>query len=94
MEQSPPGKIYCANCLYCCLLRNTASESEEHHVLRIRCSRGHWRKKLGEEKIYKYFTILRRSMDSCPDYEPMGDPKPFLKELRRELPLKDEEYPD
>jgi hypothetical protein len=35
---------------------------------------GRWRKKLGEEKIYKYFTVARRSISGCSAYEPMGDP--------------------
>jgi hypothetical protein len=51
-----------------------------------------WRKKLGEEKVYKYFTVARRSKEDCSSYEPMGEPKEFLKELRKTLPIKDEIY--
>jgi len=51
-----------------------------------------WKKKLGDEKIYKYFTVARRSKDSCPFYEPMGEPKEYLKELRKTLPIRDEIY--
>jgi hypothetical protein len=51
-----------------------------------------WKKKLGEEKIYKYFTVARRSPDECPHYIPMGDPREFIKELKKTLPIKDEVY--
>jgi hypothetical protein len=51
-----------------------------------------WKKKLGEEKIYKYFTVARRAMEHCPAYEPMGDPREFLRELKKTLPIKDEIY--
>lgn len=84
------GKIYCANCIHCKLVR-VANERGEYH-LRVRCDAGKWKKKLGEEKIYKYFTVARRSLDHCSAYEPMGDPKEFLKELKKTLPIKDELY--
>jgi len=84
------GKIYCANCIHCKLVR-VANERGEYH-LRVRCAAGKWKKKLGEEKIYKYFTVARRSLDHCSSYVPMGDPKEFLKELKKTLPIKDELY--
>jgi hypothetical protein len=43
------GKIYCANCVNCKLLR-TANGSSQYQ-LRVRCAAGMWKKKLGEEKI-------------------------------------------
>ncbi|MDC7123942.1 MAG: hypothetical protein PQJ46_00145 [Spirochaetales bacterium] len=85
------NKIYCANCANCKLIRsNTGSGSQ--YCLRVRCAAGMWRKKLGEEKVYKYFTVARRSPDSCEFYEPMGNPKDFIKDLKKTLPIKDEVY--
>jgi hypothetical protein len=84
------GKIYCANCVNCKLLR-TANGSSQYQ-LRVRCAAGMWKKKLGEEKFYKYFTVARRSLDVCDFYEPMGETKQFIKELKKTLPIKDELY--
>ena len=83
-------KIYCANCIHCKLVR-TVTEDDKY-VLRVRCDAGKWRKKLGEEKFYKYFTVARRALDECDTYTPMGESKPFMKELRKTLPIKDEVY--
>jgi len=44
------------------------------------------RKKLGEEKFYKYFTVIRRSFDQCDSYSPMGDSKAFMKEFKKTIP--------
>ena len=85
------NKIYCANCIHCKLVRATGG-SDNEYMLRVRCDAGKWRKKLGEEKFYKYFTVARRSLDECDMYEPMGETKPFLKELKKTLPIKDEVY--
>jgi len=49
------GKIYCANCIHCKLVPSPAGGGR--YYLRVRCEAGKWRKKLGEEKIYKYFTV-------------------------------------
>ena len=84
------NKIYCANCIHCKLVRSYTDDDK--YVLRVRCDAGKWRKKLGEEKFYKYFTVTRRSLDECDAYTPMGDSKPFMKELRKNLPIKDEVY--
>jgi len=84
-------KVYCANCEHCKLVRNS-SGNEGQYYLRVRCDAGKWRKKLGEEKIYKYFTVARRSLDSCDAYAPMGDPKEYIRELKKSLPIKDELY--
>lgn len=84
-------RIYCANCQNCKLVRANAGTPNEY-LLRVRCTAGQWKKKLGEEKFYKYFTVARRSLESCEAYEPMGEIKPFLKELKKSLPIKDEVY--
>lgn len=90
-EVQNSSKIYCANCVNCKLVRSSAGSSGQYQ-LRVRCDAGKWRKKLGEEKIYKYFTVARRSLDECDTYEPMGDPKEYIKELKKTLPIKDEVY--
>jgi hypothetical protein len=84
-------KIYCANCIHCKLFRSLKGEANQYE-LRVRCDAGRWRKKLGEEKVYKYFTVIRRTLDECDAYVPMGEVEVFLKELRRNLPIKDEVY--
>ncbi|HDQ13220.1 MAG TPA: hypothetical protein ENN41_00190 [Sediminispirochaeta sp.] len=84
-------KIYCANCAHCKLVRNS-QEDGNHYTLRVRCEAGKWVKKLGGEKYYKYFTVARRSIEECDSYEPMGDEKEFLRELKKTLPIKDEVY--
>jgi hypothetical protein len=84
-------KVYCANCIHCKLIKTPRGEGSQYS-LRVRCDAGKWRKKLGEEKVYKYFTVIRRTLDSCDAYEPMGEVGVFLKELRKNLPIKDEIY--
>ncbi|MDR1893119.1 MAG: hypothetical protein LBQ61_00290 [Spirochaetales bacterium] len=90
-EVDTDNKIYCANCEHCILVKSSAGRGGQYY-LRVRCDAGKWRKKLGEEKIYKYFTVARRSLDSCSDYIPMGDPKEFIRDLKKNLPIKDEVY--
>ncbi len=84
-------KIYCANCIHCKLKRDFIGDGPKYQ-LRVRCDAGKWKKKLGEEKYYKYFTVARRSICFCDAYEPMGDTKDFLRDLRKTLPIKDEIY--
>ncbi|MFW6138239.1 MAG: hypothetical protein ACOC7U_03605 [Spirochaetota bacterium] len=84
-------KIYCANCYYCVVFKKPIGNSG-FYVLRVRCNKGMWKKKSGEEKIYKYFTIARRTPGECRYYEPMGEEQAFIKELRKSLPVKDEIY--
>jgi len=84
-------KIYCANCIHCKLVRTTSGNANQYY-LRVRCAAGKWKKKLGEEKIYKYFTVARRSLDNCDSYIPMGDAREFIRDLRKSLPIKDELY--
>lgn len=84
-------KVFCANCTHCKLVR-VSSGNGSQYFLRVRCDAGKWKKKLGDEKIYKYFTVARRVLDGCEYYEPMGDARDYLKELKRSLPIKDEVY--
>jgi hypothetical protein len=90
-EEFHSGKIYCANCIHCKLIPDRP-EGDERYYLRVRCAAGKWRKKLGKEKLYKYCTITRRYLDACDSYEEMGDTKEFLRELKKTLPNKDEQY--
>ncbi|WP_010261812.1 hypothetical protein [Treponema primitia] len=85
------GKIYCANCIHCKLVPEK-STGDDRYVLRIRCAAGKWKKKLGEEKLYKYCTITRRYLDNCDTYEEMGDTRTYIRELKKSLPEKDELY--
>jgi len=85
-------KIFCANCKHCVVIQKPALVSDQF-VLRINCIKDKWKKKIGEIKYYKYFTAARRSVDTCKEYEPMGDDvKDFIKDLRKNLPIKDEVY--
>lgn len=83
-------RIYCANCTHCKLIRTHAEH--DTYMLRIRCNAGKWRKRLGGEKLYKYCTVVRRSVAHCDSYMAMGEMKPFLKQLRISLPVSDEVY--
>ena len=76
-------KIYCANCIHCKLVTSPAESSDEVY-LRVRCDAGKWKKKLGEEKLHKYFTVSRRSIDYCDMYDDMGDSEEFLKDLQNQ----------
>ena len=90
MEAERGNKIHCANCIHCKLVPAPAGAGR--YYLRVRCDAGKWRKKLGEEKIYKYCTVASRSIDSCDRYEDMGDGPEFLRDLRTSLPAVDELY--
>ncbi len=90
-EEFSSEKVYCANCVHCKLIKVPLGENGQYG-LRVRCDAGKWRKKLGEEKVYKYFTVIRRTLDQCDAYEPMGEVEIFLKELKKNLPIKDEIY--
>ena len=76
-DTSNGEKIYCANCIHCKLVRIPAGNGNQYY-LRV--------------KVYKYFTVARRTINHCDAYEPMGDTKTFLKELKKNLPIKDEIY--
>ena len=84
-------KVYCANCIHCKLIKVAMGDASQYG-LRVRCDAGKWRKKLGEEKVYKYFTVIRRTVEQCDTYEPMGEAGIYLKELKKNLPIKDEIY--
>jgi hypothetical protein len=70
----------------------TAVDDGSGYVLRVRCAAGKWKKRLGDEKLYKYFTVIRRSVEECDSYVPMGDEQEFLQDLKRSLPINDEVY--
>ena len=86
------SSIYCANCRHCVLFRKLAGLDDTHYLLRVKCVKEQWRKKLGEEKMYKYFTVARRTVEDCKEYKEMGNLRNFLKILRKTLPVKDEVY--
>jgi hypothetical protein len=90
-DEFSPDKVYCANCIHCKLMKAPVGNGSQYN-LRVRCEAGKWKKKLGEEKLYKYFTVIRRTVDQCDDYNPMGETEVFLKELKKNLPIKDETY--
>jgi len=83
-------RIFCANCIHCKLVPSPSGNGR--YRLRVRCDAGKWRKPLGEEKIYKYFTVAQRSIGACDSYEDMGEAEEYLHDLRSFLPTCDEEY--
>ncbi|MDR0555113.1 MAG: hypothetical protein LBG76_10010 [Treponema sp.] len=85
------GKIYCANCMHCKLLP-LKLEGETDYVLRIRCAAGKWKKRLGQEKMYKYSTITRRYLDTCDAYDEMGNTREFIRDLKKTLPNGDKPF--
>jgi hypothetical protein len=84
-------KIFCANCQNCIVIRQYESEPDKY-VLRVKCTRKKWVKRSGEEKLYKYFTVARRIVDDCDGFIEAGELFPYIKNLRKELPIKDEIY--
>ncbi|MBX7058254.1 MAG: hypothetical protein K1X75_09310 [Leptospirales bacterium] len=84
-------KVYCANCAQCIVVRQYEAEHDKY-ILRVRCNKKKWSKRSGEEKLYKYFTVARRMQPNCEDYQEMGDLLPYIKNLKKELPIKDEIY--
>jgi len=84
-------KIFCANCTNCIVIRQYESEPDRF-VLRVKCLKKKWAKRSGEEKLYKYFTVARRIMEDCEYYDESGELYPYIKNLRKELPIKDEIY--
>lgn len=84
-------KVYCANCLHCVTVRQYESEADKY-ILRVKCTKKKWSKRSGEEKLYKYFTVARRMQVNCEFYEPMGEILPYIKNLKKELPIKGEIY--
>ena len=84
-------KVYCANCLNCTVFRQYEPDNKSF-VLRVRCQKKKWLKRSGEEKVHKYFTVARRVMEECEDYIEAGELYPYIKNLRKALPVKDELY--
>ncbi|GEM_PF-2245907 len=85
-------KIYCANCSKCIVVKVPVPNKPDQYLLRLKCSAGVWQKKLGTEKLHKYFTAARRTVDECENYDEMGDLVTFIKSLRKTLPATDELY--
>ena len=90
-DRGEQKKIYCANCSHCMVFKQLI-EGAQTYVLRIRCSMGQWKKRSGEEKVYKYFSLLRRTATGCFFYDPMGEEDAYIKDLKKTLPVKDEIY--
>ncbi len=84
-------KIFCANCQNCIVIKQYEVDHGKY-VLRTKCVKKQWIKRSGEEKFYKYFTVARRIVEECEYYTEMGETFPYIKNLRRELPIKDEVY--
>ncbi len=91
LDDSSNGRIYCANCIHCVLVKMPTGVNGQF-VLRVKCLSKRWKKKLGEEKVYKFFTVARRTVNDCELYVAMGELKSYLKDLRKSLPIKDEVY--
>ena len=85
------NKVYCANCSHCLVVRKQEGDPSRY-ILRVRCEKGKWSKRSGEEKLYKYFTVARRTQANCEEYKEMGEVLHFIKNLKKELPIKDEIY--
>lgn len=85
-------KIYCANCRHCVVVKVTVPSKPGMYLLRLKCTQGVWQKKLGTEKLHKYFTAARRIMEECEHYDPMGEVETYIKDLRKMLPAQDEFY--
>lgn len=85
------AKVHCADCLHCKEFKATAPAGT--YTLRVRCSKGHWRRGLNGrlEATYSLHTLLARCVPACPDYESTSDDvaerDAFLAGLARELPV-------
>ncbi len=92
-DDDKSDKQYCANCLHCVVVKvPVVSGKDSQWKQRVKCNKGKWRKRLGDEKLYKYFSVFRRVVSGCEYYEKMGELKTFLKDLKRNLPQSDEVY--
>ena len=87
----PKKRVFCSNCQYCIVIRQYEADPDKY-VLRVKCVKKKWVKRSGEEKLYKYFTVARRIVDGCDYYISCGEEFPYIKNLRKELPIKDEIY--
>lgn len=84
-------RVYCANCEFCVIVRQYETDQTKY-MLRVRCTQNQWRKRSGEEKWYKMFTVGRRVQENCASYSPMGEEGQYMKSLKKGLPVKDEIY--
>lgn len=84
-ESLSAEKLYCANCIHCKLIKVPNGDGCNYN-LRVRCDAGKWRKKLGEEKVYKYFTVIRRTVEQCGDYVPWETRSRFSRSCGRTSP--------
>ena len=88
MEEFDVNRIFCANC-YHCKIAIVNEGKDNQSTLKVRCTAGMWKKKIGEEKFYRYDTVEQRRPEACEAYEPMGELDEYMKELRRSLPSRE-----
>ena len=86
MPEEKEKRMYCANCKNCKVIRELASDGSP--LQKVRCAAGHWTKPLGGEKLYPLATVPRRTVHNCLDYDEMGETKQYMKELKKNLPSK------
>lgn len=84
-ESGDSGKIFCANCYHCKVVKDSNHHGKDI-VLKVRCSAGMWKKRVGDDKLYRLDTVEQRRVPDCPHYDPMGECHDFMRELRRSLP--------
>lgn len=84
---APP--IRCADCAHCRQYREV-DLATGRYILKVKCSKGHWRRgrKRGAVDLYR---ILARRMQKCMDYDSMSesdhDRERYLRNLSATLPL-------
>ena len=75
-------KIYCANCKNCQLV--IAGTIDGVLKRKVRCAAGHWRKKLGGEKLLAIEAVPNLVPPGkpciCPDYDEKDAPIMYIKE--------------
>ena len=81
--------IRCADCAHCRQYRKV-DQATGRYVLKVKCSKGHWKRarKRGAVDLYR---ILARRMQKCMDYDSMSesdqDRERYLRNLSATLPL-------
>lgn len=85
-------KIFCANCKHCILIRQSIDGKPDKYYLRCMCVKNHWKTAGKPIKYYKYCNIHQKAVKECDDYYEMGYLKKFMKDLKKNLPEKDEIY--
>ena len=82
-------KIWCADCKHCMQYREV-QEATGRYLLKVKCSKGHWRrgKTGGACDLYR---ILNQRKQKCRDYvsvsENEQDRRLYLRDLARALPV-------